>query len=124
MKQECPLSPGLFNLLTADLEEETRKGGWGGVRLKGKKVYTLVYADDVVLLAEEEEDMRAMMSRLKRYVREKRLEVNVGESKVMRFRRGGRGKKVRWRWEGREVEEVREYKYLGYIFQSNGGLER
>lgn len=92
VKQGCPLSPGLFNLLTADLEEETRKGGWGGVRLKGEKVYTLAYADDVVL-AEEEEDMRAMMSRLKRYVREKGLEVNVGESKVMRFRRGGGRKK-------------------------------
>lgn len=42
----------------------------------------------------------------------------------MRFRRGGRGKKVRWRWVGREVKEVREYKYLGYIFQSNEGQER
>lgn len=64
------------------------------------------------------------MSRLKRYVREKGLEVNVGKSKVMRFRRGEGGKKIRWRCEGREVEEVREYKYLGYIFQSNGGQER
>lgn len=35
VKQGCPLSPGLFNLLTADLEKEMRKGGWGGVRLKG-----------------------------------------------------------------------------------------
>lgn len=48
----------------------------------------------------------------------------MGKSKVMRFRRGGGGKKVRWRWEGREVKEEREYKYLGYIFQSNGGQER
>lgn len=52
VKQGCPLSPGLFNLLTADLEEEMRKGGWGGMRLKGEKVYSLAYADDVVLLAE------------------------------------------------------------------------
>lgn len=52
MKQGCPLSPGLFNLLTADLKEEMRKGGWGGMRLKGEKVYSLAYADDVVLLAE------------------------------------------------------------------------
>lgn len=52
VKQGCPLSPGLFNLLTADLKEETRKGGWGGMRLKGEKVYSLAYVDDVVLLAE------------------------------------------------------------------------
>lgn len=46
------------------------------VRLRGEKIYTL--ADDIVLLAEEE-DMRAMIARLERYVREKRLEVNVGK---------------------------------------------
>lgn len=66
--------------------------------------------------------MRAMLARLERYVKEKGLEVNVGKSKIMRFRRGGgRKKEIRWRWEGKEVEKVREYKYLGYIFQSNGG---
>lgn len=121
VKQGCSLSPGLFNLLTADLEEEMRKEGWGGVRLKGEKVYSLAYADDVVLLAEEEGDVRTMMARLESYVRGKRLEVNVGKSKIMRFKRDGRRKKIRWRWEGKEVEEVREYKYLGYVFQSNGG---
>lgn len=36
------------------------------------------YADNIVLLAEEE-DMRVMIARLERYVREKRLEVNVGK---------------------------------------------
>lgn len=32
-------------------------------------------------------------------------------------------KKVKWMWKGREIEEVREYKYLGYIMQANGGHE-
>lgn len=41
----------------------------------------------------------------------------------MRFRKEVGGKRVRWRWEGRKVEEVREYRYLGYIFQCNGGQE-
>lgn len=27
VRQGCPLSPGTFNLLTADIEEEIRKGG-------------------------------------------------------------------------------------------------
>lgn len=47
----------------------------------------------------------------------KKLEVNVGKSKIMRFgREGGRRKRMGWWWEGREVEEIRELKYLGYIF--------
>ncbi|EZA54946.1 hypothetical protein X777_05470 [Ooceraea biroi] len=39
----------------------------------------------------------------------------------MRCRKGGgRWCKVGWRWEGKELEEVREYKYLGYIRKGNG----
>lgn len=33
VRQEYPLSPNLFNILIADLEEEMRKGRWDGVRL-------------------------------------------------------------------------------------------
>jgi hypothetical protein len=96
VRQGCPLSPGLFNLLTADLEELMKRGEWRGVWLRGGKVYTLTYADDVVLLAEGEDGMKSMMSRLERYVREKRLEINEKKSKVMRFGKGGGRRKVRW----------------------------
>lgn len=35
--QGCPLSSYMFNLLTADLEEDMRKGSWEGVRLGWEK---------------------------------------------------------------------------------------
>jgi len=58
-------------------------------------VYAHAYADDIVLLAEEDE-MRAMMSRLERYTREKRLEVSARKLKIIRFGKGGgRKRKVR-----------------------------
>ena len=28
-----------------------------------------------------------------------------------------------WRWKGKELEEVRSYRYLGYTFMGNGGQE-
>lgn len=72
VRQSCSLSSGLFNVLTTDLKKHTRKGRWGGVRLKGERVYSLAYADDIVLLAEEEEEgMRAMLARLERYLKAK-----------------------------------------------------
>lgn len=83
------MSPGLFNLLIADLEEYMRKGRWGGVKLKDGRVYMLAYADDLVLLAEEEKGMRAMMTKLERYIRQKWLTVNVEKSKMLRFEKGG-----------------------------------
>lgn len=35
--QGCPLSLYIFNLLTANLEEDMRKGSWEGVRLGWEK---------------------------------------------------------------------------------------
>lgn len=59
MKQGCPVSPGLFNILTVDLEEVMKKGGWLKGKAERRKMYTLAYTDDKVLLAEEE-GMRAI----------------------------------------------------------------
>ena len=42
---------------------------------------------------------------------------------MMRCRKGGGWKKVVWRWKGKEVEEVKEFTYLGYTLMSNGGQE-
>lgn len=63
-----------------------RKRRWRGVKIRGKNLLSLAYADDIVLLVEEEEEMRNMIRGLERYIREKRLQVNVGKSK-MKFRR-------------------------------------
>lgn len=94
----------------------------GGMKLGEGKVFTLSYADDIVIIAEEEQDMRAMMNRLERYLERKGLELNEEKTKVMKFRKGGRrSKKIDWRWKGKRIEKVKEYKYLVYILQRNGG---
>lgn len=81
----------------------------------------MAYADDIVLLAEEEEEMRSMIGRLEEYLDRKRLELNAGKTKIMRFKRGGgRIKKKKWRWKRRRMEEVKEFSYLGYKLQRNG----
>lgn len=94
---------------------------WGGVKLGDGKVYMLLYADDMVLIAENEDEMRSM-ERLKKYLKRKNLKLNTDKTKIMRFRKGGgRQGKREWRWTGKKIEEVKEYKYLGYVMQRNGG---
>ncbi|KMQ85710.1 hypothetical protein RF55_15573 [Lasius niger] len=108
-----------------DLEEVLTRGGWGGVRVGARKIFSLAYADDMALVAEEEEGMRAIIAKMESYLDGKRLEVNVEKTKVMVFRRGGgRRKSTSWRWKGKVIEEVKEMKYLGYIFQANGRQKR
>lgn len=61
MGQGCPLNSLLFSLLVADLEEVMSRVKWGGVRVGGSRLYSLAYADDIVVLAGDEEQMRDMM---------------------------------------------------------------
>jgi len=48
----------------------------GRGKINGRKMYTLAYVDDLVLLTEKEEGMRSMMARLERYIRGKSLVIN------------------------------------------------
>jgi len=124
LRQGCTISPMLFNLLIADMKEYMARRKWEGIKIMGSKSYTLMYADDVALMAEDEQGMKAMISRLERYLEEKRLNLNVEKTKIIRFRKGGgRRHKVDWRWKGKKIEVVREFKYLGYTMMQNGGQE-
>lgn len=53
----------------------------------------LAYADDVVVLAENEDSMRSLMARLERYLDRKGLVLDEKKSKIMRFRKGGKEEK-------------------------------
>lgn len=65
----------------------------GRVKLGKGRVCTLAYADDIVLLAEEEDEMRSMMGRLE----DKDNEIQEGRWKngemkmAVEGKRGGRG---------------------------------
>jgi len=105
VRQGCPLSP-MFNLLIANLEEEMGKIRWGRIKLGGERIYSLAYADDVVLLAEDEGSMKSIMERMEIYLDRKNLELNVGKTKVVRFR-DGKGR-LRKRIDGGEERGLRK----------------
>jgi hypothetical protein len=116
VRQGCPLSPSLFAAFIGDIEEMFRKGQAEGVVVGKEKVWSLAYADDLVVLAREEKGMKEMLGNMEKYMRRKKLTVNVEKSKMMVFRKGGGRRKINeWRWEKDKIEEVKEFKYLGYV---------
>lgn len=57
-----------------------------------------------------------MMERMENYLDQKGLELNTEKTKIIRFRKGGRRMgKIKWRWKGKRIKEVREFRYLGYV---------
>ena len=67
LRQGCPLSPLIFSILLADLEERVGRRGKGGTGLEHGKIYSLAYADDVALVADEERRMNLMIRTFEEY---------------------------------------------------------
>ncbi|XP_018370076.1 PREDICTED: uncharacterized protein LOC108765728 [Trachymyrmex cornetzi] len=82
--------------MIADLEEEMGKVKWGVVKVAGEIVYGLAYADDIVLLAEDEGSMRSLLEKLEGYVDRKGLELNIDKIKNNE-RNGGQEEHVKER---------------------------
>ena len=94
LRQGCFLSPLLFSLYINSLVEKLRGVGVG-VECWGRMVTALLYADDAVLLAEDEVQVKRVLKALAEWCREWAVEVNVEKSGVMHMRR--RGIKRTWR---------------------------
>jgi hypothetical protein len=60
-----------------------------------EKVWSLAPANNLVIVAKSEREMKEMMKSLRKYVRKKKLELNVEKTKMMVFN------KKKWKWEGR-----------------------
>lgn len=65
LRQGCVMSPCLFNLYIADLDAELVKRGIGGIAVGKERVWSLAYADDMVLVAKNREVLLDMMDTLK-----------------------------------------------------------
>jgi len=86
LKQGCILSPILFSLFINDLPEFLE----GGCEFGGFRVNTLMYADDLVLLASTPAGLQHMINRLEAYCNLWNLKVNLIKSKIMVCRNGGK----------------------------------
>lgn len=121
VKQGCPLSPLLFAIYIADLDTLLQRNQLGGMVIGKKKLYSLAFADDLAILAENASELKDMMKAMHRFAAGRELTINENKSKIMMFRRSGRGSGERtWTVDGRTYEEVSHFRYLGVTLQRSG----
>ena len=119
VKQGCPLSPLLFSLYINDLGPRLQTPSYGA-RIFGSasKATHLLYADDLVLLAETALDLQHMLTTLSAYSRDKGLTVNTSKSKVVVFNSllGGTGRSPVLMYDSERLGVEPHFKYLGLVF--------
>ena len=67
----------------------------------------------ILLVADSEEKLCRLVSEFGRVYERRKLRVNVGKSKVMRFSRYGNGGRMHVIINGEPLEEINCFKYLG-----------
>lgn len=117
VKQGCKLSPTLFSLFLNDLVDCIGLG----VDIRGTKINMLLYADDIVFIANDPSKMQMMINRLKAYCESWGMQMNMSKSKIMVMRKSGPSVDNSFKWYyGREqIEVVGNYKYLGLDLKPN-----
>jgi hypothetical protein len=113
--QGAVLSPYMYSVYVDGLHQALRERGLGIV-VHGRLVPLLLYADDIVLLAESPEQMEAMHRVLDEYARKWRFSVNNTKSNIVVVGSLAQQAKIRsrvWRLSGKALGVTNEYKYLG-----------
>lgn len=116
LRQGCILSPVLFSVFIDGLAEEVKKVG--GAKYGESVVSLLMFADDVVLVAESEKMLQKMLDAVFQYSRRYRFRFNRDKSSVMVFGQR-KGREVKFYLGKTELGRVQEYKYLGLILDQN-----
>ena len=87
-----------------------------GVKRRDQLIPALLYADDMVMFAEDDEMMRRALEKLDEWCTEWAVRVNVDKCEIMHVRKKGVKRSQQKFVVNREaVQNVVEYKYLGCI---------
>ena len=121
VRQGDTLSPDLFKIFINDLPDIFDKD-CHGVDIGTYHLNCLLYADDVILLSQNEVGLQNCLKKLEHYCADWCLDVNLDKTKVLVFNKAGKLYKHEFKFNCETVESVREYKYLGVTFSISGSF--
>ena len=79
-----------------------------GIKISGRKINSLRYADDTTLMAESEEELKSLLMRVKEENEKVGLKLNIQKTKTM-----ASGSITSWQIEEERVEAVTDFIFLG-----------
>ena len=114
--QGCILSPCLFNLYAeyimwnAELDEAQ-----AGIKIAGRNINNLRYADGITLMAESEEEQKSLLMKVKEESEKVGLKLNIQKTKIM-----ASGPITSWQIDGETMKTVTDFIFLGSKITADG----
>ena len=75
-----------------------------GIKIDGRNINNLRYADDTTLMAESEEELKSLLMKVKEESEKVGLKLNIQKTKIM-----ASGLITSWQIDGEIMETVRDY---------------
>ena len=86
-----------------------------GIKIAGRNINNLRYADDTILMAESEEELKSLLMKVKEESEKVGLKLNIQKIKIM-----ASGPITSWQIDGETVETVADFIFLGSKITADG----
>ena len=86
-----------------------------GIKIAGRNINNLRYADDTTLMAESEEELKSLLMKVKEESEKVGLKLNIQKMKIM-----ASGPITSWQIERETVETVSDFTFLGSQVTAGG----
>ena len=86
-----------------------------GIKIAGRNINNLRYADDTILLAESEEELKNLLMKVKKESEKFALKLNIQKMKIM-----ASGPITSWEIDRETVETVSDFIFLGSKITADG----
>ena len=86
-----------------------------GIKIAGRNINNLKYADDTTLMAEREEELKTLLMKVKEKSEKVGLKLNIQKTKIM-----ASGPITSWEIDGEKVETVSDFIFRGFKISADG----
>ena len=116
VRQGCILSPCLFNFYAEDIMRNAGlEEAQPGIKIAGRNINNLRYADDTTLMAESEEELKSLLMKVKEESEKVGLKLYIQKTKIM-----ASGPISSWEINGERVETVSDFIFGGSKITADG----
>ena len=102
------LSPCLFSLCAEHIMGNAGVAE-AGIKITGRNVNNIQCADDTTLMAENEEELKSLLMKVKEESEKAGLKLNIQKTKIM-----ASGPITSWQTDGETMETVTDFIFLGF----------